>query len=69
MNQEKTSKFIAECRKNKKMTHENYKSMSETALRMYIREKNSKELIIKRTIKGAITGILVYIIVHLILNI
>jgi len=120
MNQEKTGKFIAECRKNKKMTQEelaekvgvsrksisrwengssmpdyavldilcntlnisinelyygkkmaeeNYKNMSETALRMYIKEKHSKQLLIKRTINGFITGILVYIIVYLILNI
>ena len=120
MNQEKTGKFIAECRKNKKMTQEelaekigvsrksisrwengksmpdygildilcktlnisinelyygkkiekeDYKSISETTIKLYIREKYRKNLFIKGTIKGAITGILVYVIVYLILNI
>ena len=120
MEQEKTGKFIAECRKNKKMTQEqlaekigvsrksisrwengtsmpdyaildilcktldisinelyygkkldkeNYKDLSEKSLKMYIKEKYTTQLLIKKTIKGFITGILVFIIVNLILNI
>lgn len=120
MEQEKTGKFIAECRKNKKMTQEqlaekigvtrksisrwengismpdysvldilcktlnisinelyygkkldkeNYKETSENIIKLYVKEKYTTQLLIKRTIKGFITGILVFIIVYLILNI
>lgn len=120
MNQEKTGKFIAECRKKMNMTQEqlaekigvsrksisrwengnsmpdysilktlcdtlnisinelyygkkidktDYKNISEDNLRMYIQEKYSKRILIKRILSGFITGILVYIIVHLIINI
>ena len=105
MEQEKTGKFIAECRKNKKMTQEqlaekigvtrksisrwengismpdysvldilcktlnisinelyygtkleqeNYKDLSEKSLKMYIKEKYTTQLLIKKTIKGFI---------------
>lgn len=120
MNQEKIGKFIAKCRKDKKMTQEElaekigvsrksisrwengntmpdyslldslcsvlgisinelyygkkimeeeYKNMSEINLKLYIKEKYWKQLLIKRTVQGLITGVLVYIIVWLILNI
>ena len=120
MNQENVGKFIAECRKSKKLTQEqlaekigvsrksisrwengnslpdysildilcneldisinelyygkkigkdDYKNISEANLKLYIREKYSKGLLIKRTIRGIITGILIFIIVYLIMNI
>ena len=53
----------------KKIEQEDYKDMSETNLKLYIREKYSKQLFWKRAARGFITGILVYIIVYLILNI
>lgn len=120
MNQEKTGKFIAECRKNKNLTQEklseiigvsrksisrwengtsmpdyaildilcktldisinelyygqkldkeNYKETSENIIKLYVKEKYTNQLLIKRTIKGFITGIIIFLIVHLILNI
>lgn len=51
------------------MKKEDYKTISETTLKLYIKEKYRKNLLITGIIKGAITGILAYIIVYLILNI
>lgn len=52
-----------------KIINKDYKNISETNLKLYIKEKYSKQLLIKRTIRGIITGILVFIIVYLIMNI
>lgn len=51
------------------MEKEDYKNISEENLKLYIREKYSKQILIKRTIRGIIIGILVLIIVYLIMNI
>lgn len=53
----------------KRILNEEYKNISEANLKLYIREKYSKQLFIKRIIRGAITGILIFIIVYLIINI
>ncbi|MGN1342754.1 MAG: helix-turn-helix domain-containing protein [Bacilli bacterium] len=53
----------------KKMEKEDYKNISEENLKLYIREKYSKQILIKRTIRGIIIGILVFIVVYLIMNI
>lgn len=53
----------------KKMKDENFKNISEDNLKLYIREKYSKQLFIKRVVSGTIMGILVSIIVYLIMNI
>lgn len=51
----------------KRIENDDYKSISETNLKLYIKEKYSKQLFIKRVIRGAITGILTFIIVYFIL--
>ena len=53
----------------KNIVNNDYKDISEDNLKLYIKEKYSKKLLIKRVINGLITGILVYIIVYLIINI
>jgi len=53
----------------KKIVNNDFKDISEDNLKLYIKEKYSKKLLIKRVINGLITGILVYIIVYLIINI
>ena len=47
----------------------NYKNKADENLKILLDENDAKKLLIKRIIKGFITGIAVFIIVYLIMNI
>ena len=51
-----------------KISNENYKEKAEKNMNKLIKENYSKELLLKRTLKGFITGIVVFIIVYIIMN-
>jgi len=52
-----------------KMQNEDFKSLSEQNLRMYIKEKYHTRLLFRNILSGTVQGILVFILVYLILNI
>ena len=51
-----------------RISNEKYKEKAEENMSKLIKDNYSKELLLKRTLKGFITGIVVFIIVYIIMN-
>lgn len=52
-----------------KISSNDYKKKADENISILIKEKYSKQLFFRRILKGAVTGIIVFIIVYLIMNI
>ena len=51
-----------------RISNEKYREKAEENMSKLIKDNYSKELLLKRTLKGFITGIVVFIIVYIIMN-